>query len=123
MQTGHPRPATDQVATILKFSPLLTGFWNRMEMYCRELTKRWDEVHVVSGPTSRPIAETDYETQEERTYIKYRVSLQFWLKMKIVNIVWLQRLLQVMARSFRFVHDYCRLLEIKKWLSLRICTK
>jgi len=49
------------------------GFWNRMEMYCRELTKRWKEVHVISGPTSRPVAEIDPDTQQEHKFIKYRV--------------------------------------------------
>merc|ERR1711970_561964 len=49
------------------------GFWNRMEMYCRELTKRWDEVHTISGPATRPITEPDPDTQEEHKFIKYRV--------------------------------------------------
>ncbi|XP_029444273.1 nuclease EXOG, mitochondrial isoform X2 [Rhinatrema bivittatum] len=30
------------------------GFWNRIEMYCRELTKRFEDVWVVSGPLALP---------------------------------------------------------------------
>ncbi|XP_066572748.1 nuclease EXOG, mitochondrial [Amia ocellicauda] len=30
------------------------GFWNRLEMYCRELTKRFDDVWIVSGPLALP---------------------------------------------------------------------
>ncbi|XP_074140484.1 nuclease EXOG, mitochondrial isoform X1 [Sminthopsis crassicaudata] len=30
------------------------GFWNRMEMYCRELTERFDDVWIVSGPLTLP---------------------------------------------------------------------
>ncbi|KAJ6659324.1 hypothetical protein lerEdw1_019195 [Lerista edwardsae] len=30
------------------------GFWNRMEMYCRELTERFEDVWVVSGPLTLP---------------------------------------------------------------------
>jgi len=49
------------------------GFWNRLEMYCRELTKRWNEVHVISGPALRPTSEVDLETQQETKFVKYRV--------------------------------------------------
>lgn len=30
------------------------GFWNRFEMYCRDLAKRFDSVQVVSGPMVLP---------------------------------------------------------------------
>ncbi|MEJ1619784.1 DNA/RNA non-specific endonuclease, partial [Escherichia coli] len=30
------------------------GFWNRLEMYCRELTERFSDVWVVSGPLMKP---------------------------------------------------------------------
>ncbi|XP_030045766.1 nuclease EXOG, mitochondrial [Microcaecilia unicolor] len=30
------------------------GFWNRLEMYCRELTKRFQDVWIVSGPLALP---------------------------------------------------------------------
>ncbi|XP_040820752.1 nuclease EXOG, mitochondrial isoform X1 [Ochotona curzoniae] len=31
-----------------------SGFWNRVEMYCRELTERFDDVWIVSGPLTLP---------------------------------------------------------------------
>lgn len=31
-----------------------SGFWNRFEMYCRDLAKRFDSVQVVSGPMVLP---------------------------------------------------------------------
>ncbi|TSK16082.1 Nuclease EXOG, mitochondrial [Bagarius yarrelli] len=30
------------------------GFWNRLEMYCRELTERFQDVWVISGPLTLP---------------------------------------------------------------------
>ncbi|XP_074168700.1 nuclease EXOG, mitochondrial isoform X1 [Rhinolophus sinicus] len=30
------------------------GYWNRIEMYCRELTERFEDVWVVSGPLTLP---------------------------------------------------------------------
>ncbi|KAK2870496.1 hypothetical protein QQF64_021524 [Cirrhinus molitorella] len=30
------------------------GFWNRLEIYCRELTERFGDVWVISGPLLRP---------------------------------------------------------------------
>ncbi|NXX38055.1 EXOG Nuclease, partial [Tricholaema leucomelas] len=35
------------------------GFWNRMEMYCRELTERFEDVWVVSGPLTLPQTNDD----------------------------------------------------------------
>ncbi|PKU37462.1 hypothetical protein llap_12234 [Limosa lapponica baueri] len=35
------------------------GFWNRMEMYCRELTERFEDVWVVSGPLTLPQTSDD----------------------------------------------------------------
>ncbi|XP_058513201.1 nuclease EXOG, mitochondrial [Ochotona princeps] len=31
-----------------------SGFWNRVEMYCRELTERFEDVWIVSGPLTLP---------------------------------------------------------------------
>ncbi|EAW64538.1 endonuclease G-like 1, isoform CRA_b [Homo sapiens] len=31
-----------------------SGYWNRIEMYCRELTERFEDVWVVSGPLTLP---------------------------------------------------------------------
>ncbi|XP_053116010.1 nuclease EXOG, mitochondrial isoform X3 [Hemicordylus capensis] len=35
------------------------GFWNRMEMYCRELTERFEDVWIVSGPLTLPQIDND----------------------------------------------------------------
>ncbi|XP_072268674.1 nuclease EXOG, mitochondrial [Pyxicephalus adspersus] len=35
------------------------GFWNRLEMYCRDLTERFDDVWVVSGPLTLPVQQED----------------------------------------------------------------
>ncbi|XP_045392447.1 nuclease EXOG, mitochondrial isoform X2 [Lemur catta] len=36
-----------------------SGYWNRMEMYCRELTERFEDVWVVSGPLTLPQTTND----------------------------------------------------------------
>ncbi|XP_078087772.1 nuclease EXOG, mitochondrial [Mustelus asterias] len=69
---GHMAPAGDN-----KFSPQAmaetfylsnivpqnfennAGFWNRLEMYCRELTQRYENVWVVSGPLTLPTSGAD----------------------------------------------------------------
>lgn len=43
------------------------GFWNRFEMYCRDLAKRFDSVLVVSGPMVLP-STTDDRGQRVVTY-------------------------------------------------------
>ncbi|KAG9347783.1 hypothetical protein JZ751_003798 [Albula glossodonta] len=30
------------------------GFWNRLEMYCRDLTKRFEDVWIITGPLVLP---------------------------------------------------------------------
>ncbi|XP_003227857.1 nuclease EXOG, mitochondrial [Anolis carolinensis] len=35
------------------------GFWNRIEMYCRELTERFEDIWIVSGPLTLPQMEGD----------------------------------------------------------------
>ncbi|KAM6953750.1 nuclease EXOG, mitochondrial [Aplochiton taeniatus] len=35
------------------------GFWNRLEMYCRELTQRFDDVWIISGPLALPEVKED----------------------------------------------------------------
>ncbi|XP_009580636.1 PREDICTED: nuclease EXOG, mitochondrial [Fulmarus glacialis] len=42
------------------------GFWNRMEMYCRELTERFEDVWVVSGPLTLP--QTNDDGRKSVTY-------------------------------------------------------
>ncbi|XP_048190624.1 nuclease EXOG, mitochondrial isoform X2 [Perognathus longimembris pacificus] len=36
-----------------------SGYWNRIEMYCRELTERFEDVWVVSGPLTLPETRSD----------------------------------------------------------------
>ncbi|MGH0152499.1 UNVERIFIED_CONTAM: hypothetical protein FKN15_042667 [Acipenser sinensis] len=35
------------------------GFWNRLEMYCRELTERFENVWIISGPLTLPEVGSD----------------------------------------------------------------
>ncbi|KAG7488647.1 hypothetical protein MATL_G00037140 [Megalops atlanticus] len=35
------------------------GFWNRLEMYCRELTKRFEDVWIITGPLVLPVVGAD----------------------------------------------------------------
>ncbi|NXT80431.1 EXOG Nuclease, partial [Zapornia atra] len=42
------------------------GFWNRIEMYCRELTERFEDVWVVSGPLTLP--QTNDDGKKSVTY-------------------------------------------------------
>ena len=46
------------------------GFWNRFEMYCRDLTKIYENVYVISGPLMMPQREAD-----GKKYVKYEVGL------------------------------------------------
>ncbi|XP_036593226.1 nuclease EXOG, mitochondrial [Trichosurus vulpecula] len=43
-----------------------SGYWNRIEMYCRELTERFDDVWVVSGPLTLP--QTGEDGKKRVTY-------------------------------------------------------
>ncbi|XP_078616416.1 nuclease EXOG, mitochondrial-like isoform X2 [Branchiostoma floridae x Branchiostoma japonicum] len=44
-----------------------SGFWNRLEMYCRDLTSRFEDVYVLTGPLYLP-------TQEgQQKVVKYPV--------------------------------------------------
>ncbi|XP_074659448.1 nuclease EXOG, mitochondrial-like [Tubulanus polymorphus] len=45
------------------------GFWNRLEMYCRDLTKNFTDVYVISGPLFLP--ELDEKTGKK--YVRYEV--------------------------------------------------
>jgi len=49
------------------------GFWNRLEMYCRELTKRFDDVHIISGPLFLPCSRTQVDGKT-RKFVQYEVS-------------------------------------------------
>lgn len=46
-----------------------SGFWNRLETYCRDLTEQFDKVHVISGPL--------YQVNDivgDKKFVKYEVS-------------------------------------------------
>ena len=43
-------------------------FWNRLEIYCRDLTKTYKDVWVLSGPLILPNVEED-----GKKYVKYQV--------------------------------------------------
>lgn len=47
------------------------GFWNRFEMYCRDLTNKFDHVRVFSGPLFLP-----YSKNGKRK-VKYEVSISY----------------------------------------------
>lgn len=44
------------------------GFWNRMEIYCRDLTKKYKSVRVLSGP----VMLSNFEEDGKR-FIKHQV--------------------------------------------------
>lgn len=46
------------------------GFWNRLEMYCRDLTDKFSEVRVISGPLMLPVQ----EEEGTKKFVKYEVS-------------------------------------------------
>ncbi|KAM3929106.1 nuclease EXOG, mitochondrial [Leptodactylus fuscus] len=65
---GHMAPAgdskysTEAMAETFYLSNIVpqnyennAGFWNRFEMYCRDLTQRFDDVWIVSGPLTLPV--------------------------------------------------------------------
>lgn len=45
------------------------GFWNRLEIFCKNLVERYDDVYVYSGPLYLPY--TDEDTKKK--YVKYEV--------------------------------------------------
>jgi len=45
-----------------------SGFWNRLEMYCRKLTKSFDDVNVISGPLFLP-----EKAEDGKKFVKYQV--------------------------------------------------
>ena len=48
------------------------GFWNRFEMYCRDLTKKYSSVYIVSGPLVLPQPD-----ETGKKYVKYEVCFNF----------------------------------------------
>ncbi|CAJ0920548.1 unnamed protein product [Ranitomeya imitator] len=69
---GHMAPAgdskysTEAMAETFYLSNIVpqnyennAGFWNRFEMYCRDLTQRFHDVWIVSGPLPLPVQNED----------------------------------------------------------------
>ncbi|XP_075684802.1 nuclease EXOG, mitochondrial [Rhinoderma darwinii] len=69
---GHMAPAgdckysTEAMAETFYLSNIVpqnyennSGFWNRFEMYCRDLTQRFEDVWIVSGPLTLPVQHED----------------------------------------------------------------
>ena len=44
------------------------GFWNRFEMYCRDLTKKYSSVYIISGPLVLPQLD-----ETGKKFVKYQV--------------------------------------------------
>lgn len=44
-------------------------YWNRLEIFCRELTSRYDYVTIISGPLFLPVKQKD-----GRKIVTYQVS-------------------------------------------------
>ncbi|XP_063306889.1 nuclease EXOG, mitochondrial [Pelobates fuscus] len=76
---GHMAPAgdnkfsTEAMAETFYLSNIVpqnyennAGFWNRLEMYCRDLTNRFDDVWIVSGPLVLP--QTNEDGKKRVTY-------------------------------------------------------
>jgi len=43
-----------------------SGFWNRLEWYCRGLTRRWDAVYIITGPLYLPASARNGSTSGDR---------------------------------------------------------
>ncbi|XP_067108263.1 nuclease EXOG, mitochondrial-like [Osmerus mordax] len=69
---GHMAPAGDNKASVQSMAETFylsnivpqnyennAGFWNRLEMYCRDLTKHFQDVWIVSGPLALPEEQDD----------------------------------------------------------------
>lgn len=48
----------------------ICSYWNRLEMFCRDLTADYDEVRVISGPLFLPEEDKD----SGKSFVKYEVS-------------------------------------------------
>ena len=46
------------------------SYWNRLEWYCRDLTKSYDSVNVISGPLFLP----EEDEASGKKIVKYEVS-------------------------------------------------
>ncbi len=44
------------------------GYWNMLEVYCRELVDKYEELFIISGPLWIP------ETKDGKSYVHYQVK-------------------------------------------------
>lgn len=51
------------------------GFWNRLEIYCRDLTNNFTDVRVISGPLMLQNTE-----EGSKRFVKYEVSRYIAMK-------------------------------------------
>ena len=51
---------------------MLCSYWNRLEMFCRDLTKKYSTVRVISGPLYLP---SDPLEEGGKRYVKYQVKM------------------------------------------------
>jgi len=47
-----------------------SGFWNRLEMYCHDLTEKYTAVQIFSGPLTLPIT-----IENGKKIVSYPVSI------------------------------------------------
>ena len=45
------------------------GFWNRLETHCRDLTKKYQNVHIITGPLYKANKDID-----GKTYVEHEVG-------------------------------------------------
>ncbi|KAK7816744.1 hypothetical protein U0070_009269 [Myodes glareolus] len=55
-----------------------SGYWNRIEMYCRELTERFEDVWIVSGPLTLPHTSDGKKTVSYQLLPRERTPQPAW---------------------------------------------
>lgn len=63
-------------------------FWNRMEMYCRDLTAKFRNVWVTSGPVYLPV-----DKEDGKRYVQYQVMKMHKLSLKLGRVNFLDGLI------------------------------
>jgi len=75
-----------------------SGFWNRFETHCRDLTKTNDEVHVITGPL--------YKYNQERNgkrYVQYEVYYDYYCTPSIIYRMKLRQNIRVLLMHICYV--------------------
>ncbi len=71
-------------------------FWNRLEIYCRDLTKEFSDVRIISGPLWKPVETAEPEPEQETSLqngrkrkpykmMKYPVNFNIFIMGSILN--------------------------------------